>query len=104
MTVTTISRGKTAKFKILEVTLVWRGSFLESRICKRQSFSDRSKSGLATREIVFTRIVVATDFSKPAARALKLAISVGQMFGSKISLVHAASLVVDGIDASALSR
>jgi nucleotide-binding universal stress UspA family protein len=44
---------------------------------------------LATSEIVFTRILVATDFSKPANQALKLAISLCQFFGSKLSLVYA---------------
>ncbi len=45
---------------------------------------------LATTEIVFKRILVATDFSKPAARALKTAVTIAQIFGSELTLVHAA--------------
>lgn len=57
--------------------------------------ADSSASGpnLATSEIVFTRILVATDFSKQATDALRLAISISQLFGSKLSLVHASSPV-----------
>src|ERR1700758_5499898 len=53
---------------------------------------------LDTSEIQFNRILVATDFSKPANQALKTAISISQLFGSKLSLVHAASPVTYGID------
>lgn len=56
---------------------------------------------LETSEILFTRILIATDFSKPADQALKIAIQISQLFGSKLSLVHAAaSPLVYGIDAT----
>ena len=45
---------------------------------------------LATSEILFQRILVATDFSKPAEQALKTAIAISQSFGSQLFLVHAA--------------
>ena len=51
---------------------------------------------LATSSIRFSRILVGTDFSKPAARALKLAIAVGELFGSELFLVNAASPCVFG--------
>lgn len=44
---------------------------------------------LATSEILFSRILVATDFSKPAHQALKVAITLSQNFGAKLYLVHA---------------
>jgi nucleotide-binding universal stress UspA family protein len=53
---------------------------------------------LATTEIHFGRILVATDFSEPANEALRSAISISHLFGSKLSLVHASSPVVYGID------
>jgi nucleotide-binding universal stress UspA family protein len=46
---------------------------------------------LATSDIRFKRILVGTDFSKPAAQALKTAITISQLFGSQLLLVHAAS-------------
>lgn len=49
---------------------------------------------LATSDICFNRILVATDFSKPAAQALKTAMTISRLFGSQMSLVHAASLFV----------
>lgn len=54
---------------------------------------------LATSEIIFSRILVATDFSKHAARALKMAILISHTFGAKLSIVHAATPVGYGIDA-----
>lgn len=54
---------------------------------------------LATTEIHFRKILVATDFSEPAREALKTAISISQLYGSKLYLVHASSPVVYGIDA-----
>ncbi|WP_213806262.1 universal stress protein [Granulicella sp. dw_53] len=55
---------------------------------------DRSSSGrpayLATKNIQFNRILVATDFSAPAAQALKTAIAIARTFDSEILLVHAA--------------
>ena len=53
---------------------------------------------LATSEIIFSRILVATDFSKPATQALKMAILISQVFGAKLSLVHAATPTAYGID------
>lgn len=44
---------------------------------------------LATSDVHFARILVATDFSQPSAIALKLAIAIGQVFDSEILLVHA---------------
>jgi len=44
---------------------------------------------LAPSDISFARILVATDFSKTAALALKTAIAIGEIFNSEILLVHA---------------
>jgi len=49
---------------------------------------------LDTSGILFNRILVATDFSEPANQALKAAIMIGRLFGSKLVLVHAATPVV----------
>ena len=46
---------------------------------------------LATSGILFNRILMATDFSQPADQALKTAIAISQLFGSKLFLVHAAT-------------
>jgi nucleotide-binding universal stress UspA family protein len=46
---------------------------------------------LATSDLRFKRILVGTDFSKPATQALKTAIAISQLFGSQLFLVHAAS-------------
>jgi nucleotide-binding universal stress UspA family protein len=46
---------------------------------------------LATSGIEFKRILIATDFSQPADQALKTAIVIGRLFGSKLFLVHAAT-------------
>jgi nucleotide-binding universal stress UspA family protein len=46
---------------------------------------------LATIGIQFKRILMATDFSQPANRALKTAIVISRLFGSKLFLVHAAA-------------
>jgi nucleotide-binding universal stress UspA family protein len=56
---------------------------------------------LATSDIRFKRILVGTDFSKPAAQALKTAIAISQLFGSQLFLVHAASpfVYVSGTEA-----
>ena len=48
---------------------------------------------LATTGIHFDRILVATDFSQPANKALNLAISIGEAFDSEIFLVHSVSTV-----------
>jgi nucleotide-binding universal stress UspA family protein len=57
---------------------------------------------LATSEIRFTRILVATDFSKPAELALKTAIAISELFDSKIFIVHATSPFVYGTGTEAL--
>jgi nucleotide-binding universal stress UspA family protein len=44
---------------------------------------------LATSDAHFARIMVATDFSAPAAMALKMANAIGEIFDSEILLVHA---------------
>jgi hypothetical protein len=46
---------------------------------------------LATSGILFNRILMATDFSQPADQALKTAIVISRLFGSKLFLVHAAT-------------
>ncbi len=46
---------------------------------------------LATSAILFNRILLATDFSQPADQALKTAIVISRLFGSKLFLVHAAT-------------
>ena len=52
--------------------------------------SDRNEGlHLATSDAHFARIMVATDFSNPAAMALKMAIAIGEIFDSEILLVHA---------------
>jgi nucleotide-binding universal stress UspA family protein len=53
---------------------------------------------LDTAGILFNRILVATDFSEPADQALKAAIMIGRLFGSKLFLVHAATPAVYGMD------
>lgn len=56
---------------------------------------------LATSDLRFKRILVGTDFSRPAAQALKTAIAISQLFGSQMFLVHAVSPFVyqqDGSD------
>jgi nucleotide-binding universal stress UspA family protein len=58
---------------------------------------------LATSDIRFKRILVGTDFSKPAAQALKTAITISQLFGSQLFLVHAASLFVHANEAEAMT-
>ncbi len=55
---------------------------------------------LGTTEILFQRLLVATDFSKPADIALKLATTIAYLFGSRVCLVHAITpplYQVDGV-------
>jgi nucleotide-binding universal stress UspA family protein len=59
------------------------------------SFHDEALH-LATHNIHFSRILVGTDYSKQARLALKMAITIGEVFGSEIFLVHAVSPVVYG--------
>jgi len=51
---------------------------------------------LATHGVHFSRILVGTDYSKQAGVALKMAITIGEIFGSEISLVHAVPPFVYG--------
>lgn len=44
---------------------------------------------LATSEILFNSILIATDFSKPAHQALKVAMAVAHAFHAKLLLAHA---------------
>lgn len=53
-------------------------------------------SHLATSDVRFSRILVATDFSKPSVQALKLAIMIGEIFDSEIFLVHAVQPFIYG--------
>jgi len=53
---------------------------------------------LATTPIRFDKILVATDFSKPAEQALRTAIAISQAFGSELVLVHAALPFYYGAD------
>jgi len=48
-----------------------------------------SSPHLATTEILFNSILVATDFSRQAHQALKVAMSVGKAFHARLLLVHA---------------
>jgi nucleotide-binding universal stress UspA family protein len=61
----------------------------------KSSFHDEG-AHLATSYVHFARILVGTDFSKPAAQALKLAITIGEIFGSEIFIVHAAQPSIYG--------
>lgn len=55
-------------------------------------FSADSKDiHLSTKSIRFSRILVGTDFSEPANRALNLAVTISQLFGAELFLVHAVS-------------
>src|SRR6185437_4148579 len=51
---------------------------------------------LATHGVHFSRILVGTDYSKQAGVALKMAITIGEIFGSEIFLVHAVPPFVYG--------
>jgi nucleotide-binding universal stress UspA family protein len=51
---------------------------------------------LATNNVRFSRILVGTDFSRLAAQALKMAITIGEIFGSELYLVHSPSPCVYG--------
>src|SRR5690242_18145056 len=57
---------------------------------------------LGTSEIIFSRVLIATDFSKPATQALKLAKVNSQPFAAKLAIVHAATPVAFGIDAGTI--
>lgn len=60
--------------------------------------TSESSPHLATTEILFNRILVATDFSKPAAQALRVAMSIRQAFGAKLTLLHASIPPVFNVD------
>lgn len=51
---------------------------------------------LATHVVHFSRILVGTDYSKQAGVALRMAITIGEIFGSEIFLVHAVPPFVYG--------
>jgi nucleotide-binding universal stress UspA family protein len=51
---------------------------------------------LATSNVRFSRILVGVDFSTPSTQALKAAITIGEIFGSELYLVNAASPCVCG--------
>lgn len=59
---------------------------------------DSEKGHLATSYVHFSRILVGTDFSEPASKALALAITIAETFGSELFIVHAVSpsIYVDG--------
>jgi nucleotide-binding universal stress UspA family protein len=59
------------------------------------SFHDEAPH-LATHNIHFSRILVGTDYSKQARLALRMAITIGEIFGSEIFLVHAVPSFVYG--------
>lgn len=67
------------------------------------STTDNTKSSsqeegvrLSTSYVHFSRILVGTDFSKPAEQALKLAIAIAEDFGSAIFIVHAVTPFIYG--------
>ncbi|QHS50975.1 universal stress protein [Edaphobacter sp. 12200R-103] len=51
---------------------------------------------LATSEISFSQILVGTDFSKSAAQALALAVTIAEFFDSEIIVIHAVKPVIYG--------
>ena len=51
---------------------------------------------LSTSYVHFSRILVGTDFSKPVAQALKLAIAIAEDFNSEIFIVHAVTPLIYG--------
>src|SRR6185437_1301174 len=57
---------------------------------------------LGTSEIIFSRVLIAIDFSKPATQALKMAILISQTFAAKLSIVHATTPVAFGIDSGTI--
>ena len=59
------------------------------------SFHDEAVH-LATHNVHFSRILVGTDYSKQAGVVLKMAITIGEVFGSEIFLVHAVPPFVYG--------
>ena len=58
--------------------------------------SSAPSTHLDTTEIIFSRILVATDFSRIAGNALKLATEIAQTCGSKLFVVHAALPIIYG--------
>jgi nucleotide-binding universal stress UspA family protein len=58
--------------------------------------TDRQDIHLSTKDVHFTRVLVGTDFSKPANHALNLAIAISHIFGSELFLVHAVSPFIYG--------
>jgi len=61
----------------------------------KESFQ-KDEIHLSTSEISFSRILMGTDFSKPAAQALTLAASIAEVFDSEIVIIHAVQPVIYG--------
>lgn len=57
---------------------------------------DSNDIHLSTKNVRFKRVLVGTDFSEPAKRALNMAISISQIFESKLSLVNAVTPFMAG--------
>ncbi len=60
------------------------------------SSRDRQDVHLSTKDVHFKRVLVGTDFSKPANHALNMAIAISQIFESELFLVHAVTPIVYG--------
>ncbi len=60
------------------------------------SSTDSQDIHLSTKDVHFKRVLVGTDFSKPANHALNMAIAISQIFGSELFLVHAVTPIVYG--------
>ena len=60
-------------------------------LAEQKSPSAERARALNTNRVHFKHILVGTDFSDQAARALKVAISLARMFGANLTLVHAVS-------------
>jgi nucleotide-binding universal stress UspA family protein len=60
------------------------------------SSTDSQHIHLSTKDVHFKRILVGTDFSKPANHALNMAMTISQIFGSELFLVHAVTPIVYG--------
>lgn len=55
----------------------------------RSSDSPIQQQPTSTGDVHFARILVGIDFSDPSVRALQVALAVGEIFASKITLIHA---------------
>jgi len=61
----------------------------------KESFRNQ-RTHLATSDVRFSRILIGTDFSRPAARALQLAVAIAATFNSEIYIVHAVQPLLYG--------